>query len=395
MKSILVYDASLRIFHAAFAASLTAALVLALAVDKHSAWFAWHILFGLAAEFLLLLRVALGFVGSRYARFAHLPVGPTPVVAYVRGLLNGQARRHAGHNPGSAWAALVMFTLVPALLATGWWAGGEPWEAVHGFLAYALIAVIGVHLAGLVWHTVQYRENIAMAMLTGRKIGRPEDAIASSQPAWAVVFVVAAAAWIGGLFANHRAGAASIRLPLTSVTVPLGEDHDGEKTRSDGKRKHRDELSRLSDYVDQCLLLPTAEQSRLTLRVESVPLRTLVLEMIETYELLARESARHLSVLTSEDVLVQADPSYLRQVLHNLLTNALRHGKGAVEVAVGGGDAGAFCRVSNVPADHPAARAAGTGIGLRIVRALAGLHPGLTFTGETAGGKFVAELRWR
>ena len=47
-----------------------------------------------------------------------------------------------------------------------------------------------------------------------------------------------------------------------------------------------------------------------------------------------------------------------------------------------------------VPAP-PAARAAGTGIGLRIVRALAGLHPGLTFTGETAGGKFVAELRWR
>ena len=42
MKSILVYDASLRIFHAAFAASLTAALVLALAVDKHSAWFAWQ-----------------------------------------------------------------------------------------------------------------------------------------------------------------------------------------------------------------------------------------------------------------------------------------------------------------------------------------------------------------
>ena len=80
-----------------------------------------------------------------------------------------------------------------------------------------------------------------MAMLSGRKVGRPEDAIASSQPAWALVFVVAATAWIGGLFTNHRAGATSIRLPLTSVTVPLGEGHAGEKTRSDGKRKHRDD----------------------------------------------------------------------------------------------------------------------------------------------------------
>ena len=239
MKQILVYDLSLRIFHAAFAASLTAALVLALAVDKHSALFAWHILFGLAAGFLLLPRIVLGLVGSRYARFAHLPVRPTQVFAYGRGLLNGQGTRRAGHNPGSAWAALAMFSLVPALLATGWWAGREPWEDMHGFLAYALIAVIGVHLAGLVWHTLQHRENIAIAMLSGRKVGRPEDAIASSQPAWALVFVVAATAWIGGLFTNHRAGATSIRLPLTSVTVPLGEGHAGEKTRSDGKRKHR------------------------------------------------------------------------------------------------------------------------------------------------------------
>jgi signal transduction histidine kinase len=184
-----------------------------------------------------------------------------------------------------------------------------------------------------------------------------------------------------------------LRTPLTLIRLQL-EEAAG-RIEPGLAESLQDELSRLSDYVDQCLLLATAEQGRLTLHVESVPLRTLMLEMIETYELLARESARHLSVLTGEDVLVQADPRYLRQVLHNLLTNALRHGKGAVEVAVGGDAAGAFCRVSNVPADHPAARAAGTGLGLRIVRALAGLHPGLTFTSETAGGKFVAELRWR
>jgi len=184
-----------------------------------------------------------------------------------------------------------------------------------------------------------------------------------------------------------------LRTPLTLIRLQL-EEAAG-RIEPVLAESLQDELSRLSDYVDQCLLLATAEQGRLTLRVESVPLRTLVLEMIETYELLARESARHLTVQTGEDVLVQADPRYLRQVLHNLLTNALRHGKGEVEVAVGGDATGPFCRVSNIPADQPAARATGTGLGLRIVHALAGLHPGLTFTGETAGGKFVAELRWR
>ena len=184
-----------------------------------------------------------------------------------------------------------------------------------------------------------------------------------------------------------------LRTPLTLIRLQL-EEAAG-RIEPVLAESLQDELSRLSDYVDQCLLLATAEQGRLTLRVESVPLRTLVLEMIETYELLARESARHLTVVTGEDVLVQADPRYLRQMLHNLLTNALRHGKDEIEVTVANDAAGAYCRVSNATADQPPAAAAGTGLGLRIVRALAGLHPGLTFTGETAGGKFVAELRWR
>lgn len=41
-----------------------------------------------------------------------------------------------------------------------------------------------------------------------------------------------------------------------------------------------------------------------------------------------------------------------------------------------------------------AARAPGTDLGLRIVRALAALHPGLAFTADAPAGRHVAELRW-
>jgi cytochrome b len=240
MKSILVYDFSIRLFHWAFAASLTAALVLALTVDEHSALFRWHMIFGIVAGFLLVLRFVLGLVGSRYARFSLMPLGPRQLGAYVRSLFGSGAKRHPGHSPGSAWAAVAMFTAVPAILATGLWAGRDPWEEVHGFLAYALMAVIGAHLAGIAWHTIKYRENIAVAMVTGRKLGQPADAIASAQPMWALVFTVAATAWIGGLFSNYRAGAPNIRLPFSTITVDLGEGKEGEKPRSGGKRKHHD-----------------------------------------------------------------------------------------------------------------------------------------------------------
>lgn len=240
MKSILVYDFSLRLFHWAFAASITASLILALAVDEHSALFRWHMIFGIVAGFLLLLRLVLGLVGSRYSRFSRMPLGPMQLIAYARSLFATGAKRHPGHSPGSAWAAVAMFTAVPAILATGLWAGRDPWEEIHAILAYALMAVIGAHLAGIAWHTIKHRENIAASMISGRKLGEPADAIASAQPMWALVFTIAATAWIGGLFSNYRSGAPSIRLPLSTITVDLGEGKEGKMPRSDGKRKHHD-----------------------------------------------------------------------------------------------------------------------------------------------------------
>jgi cytochrome b len=240
MKSILVYDFSLRLFHWAFAAAITASIVLGLAADEHSALFRWHMIFGIVAGFLLLLRVVLGVIGSRYSRFSRMPLGPMQLIAYARSLFATGAKRHPGHSPGSAWAAVAMFAAVPAILATGLWASRDPWEEIHGILAYALMTVIGAHLAGIAWHTIKHRENIAASMISGRKLGEPADAISSAQPVLALVFTVAAMAWIGGLFSNYRTGAPNIRLPLANITVDLGEGNESKMPRSDGKRKHRD-----------------------------------------------------------------------------------------------------------------------------------------------------------
>jgi signal transduction histidine kinase len=155
----------------------------------------------------------------------------------------------------------------------------------------------------------------------------------------------------------------------------------------------QDELDRLSDYVDQCLLLATAGQGRLTMQLTSVPLRSLLLEMMETYELLAHDSERRLTVVAAEDALVTADPRYLRQMLHNLLTNALRYGKGGIFVTVGRDGTDVVCRVNNA-VSGASSSGLGTGLGLRIVRALAGLHPKLAFKSEEVAGRFTAELRW-
>ena len=241
MKKILIWDIPTRLFHWAFAASLTASLAIAFLIDDDSPLFQLHMLFGLIAAFLLLVRIVLGLIGSRHARFANFPVRPTEIVGYFVGVLTGKARTYAGNNPGSAMAALAMFALVPLLVFTGIGTGGEAFEDIHEVLAYLLLGVICAHLLGLIVHTIRHRENIAAAMITGRKIVSPEEALTSAHPVWGLVLLLTGAVWIVALFNNHDAQAATVRIPVIGTVLQLGEN-EGEE--NDNKEHGRDERHR-------------------------------------------------------------------------------------------------------------------------------------------------------
>jgi cytochrome b len=228
MTRILVWDLPARLFHLAFAASLAAALAIGFLVDDEQPLFQLHMLFGIIALLLLAVRVVMGFVGSRYSRFASFPVHPREVVGYMISAAVSKTTLYAGNNPGSAVAAVLMFLLVPALFISGIGYGGEAVKELHEAFSWALLAVIVLHLLGLAWHTFRHRENIALAMVTGKKTGQPEDAISSAHPAWGAILLVVTGLWIAALFAGHNATTATVKLPGLNVTVPLGENESGE-----------------------------------------------------------------------------------------------------------------------------------------------------------------------
>lgn len=228
MNKILVWDLPARVFHLVFAASLSAALCIGFLVDDDAPLFQIHMIFGIIALCMLLVRIIIGIVGSRYSRFSGFPLHPREVVGYLLSAVVSKTKRYAGNNPGSAGAAVIMFLLVPALFVSGMGYGGENLEELHETLAWALLAVVVLHLVGLAWHTIRHRENISIAMVTGKKEGKVEDAISSSHTVWGVVMVILAGAWVAALFAGHDARAGTVKVPVIGVTLQLGDNESDE-----------------------------------------------------------------------------------------------------------------------------------------------------------------------
>lgn len=134
---------------------------------------------GYLALALVAVRLLWGFAGSRYARFSQFVRGPRATWAYARAVLGRCEPRHIGHNPLGAWMILALLGCVCALALTGWlyttdrfW-GDEQVEALHLALAWALLALALLHVAGVFYTGRRQHESLLRAMLSGRKRGDP------------------------------------------------------------------------------------------------------------------------------------------------------------------------------------------------------------------------------
>ena len=232
MKRILIWDLPVRLFHWILTGSFVAAFAIVMLVGDRNPLFVIHMLLGGVMAFMVLLRIVWGFTGSRWARFETFVMRPGEMFAYLKGAFTGQAKRYAGHNPGSSIAAYAMFALLLGLAATGVLMGNGYEGAVeeaHELMAWGMVAVIGAHLAGILWHTIRHRENIAMSMIDGRKQAEPRNAIPTARPAVAVVFLLLTALWTAGLVNGFDTQTRTLNLPLVGDVIQLhGGEHGGE-----------------------------------------------------------------------------------------------------------------------------------------------------------------------
>jgi cytochrome b len=208
---VLVWDLPTRVFHWLLAASF----FVALASGDSDRLRDIHVFSGYLILGLVLFRLAWGFAGSRYARFASFLFGPRAALAYLQDLAAQRAARHIGHNPAGSWAVYAMLVLLILICASGLVVLGaeeshgmlkgvgahplgELTKELHESLSWWMLALVLLHVAGVAVESRAHRENLAKAMLTGRKPGAPADAIAS--PHRLVAFVLLACTAAGGVW---------------------------------------------------------------------------------------------------------------------------------------------------------------------------------------------------
>ncbi len=166
---IFVWDFAVRGFHWLLALSFAGAML----TSESERLADWHARFGYAMFGLVVFRLLWGVIGTRYARFSSFAFGPGKVVEYLKSILRGEPQHHVGHNPAGSWAIYGLIVLVLLAAGSGYAAyahiGGHWVGELHEGMANALMAMVGVHLAGVVVSCLLHRENLIRAMLTGYK----------------------------------------------------------------------------------------------------------------------------------------------------------------------------------------------------------------------------------
>lgn len=176
---ILVWDAPVRVFHWLLVLSFAGAYLTA----ESERWRLVHVTLGYTMAGLVIFRILWGLMGTRYARFSSFVRGPKEVIRYLGGLLRGRPEHHTGHNPAGALAIVALLTLSLMVTLAGWATYNEltgDWvEEVHEAAANIMLALVGAHVAAVVLSSKLHRENLVRAMISGRKVGKPQEGIRS------------------------------------------------------------------------------------------------------------------------------------------------------------------------------------------------------------------------
>jgi signal transduction histidine kinase len=200
-----------------------------------------------------------------------------------------------------------------------------------------------------------------------------------------------------------------LRTPLTilkaEVDTALSRDRPAPELR-EALTSAAAEVEQLIRIAEGLLVIARPTDGRLPIDRRPTRLRELVADRIDAFA--DRAAANGVTVVAdADDAVAELDPLRARQVLDNLLDNALRHARSEVRVEAmvepgsvrltvaddGPGFSAAALGAAFQPFNHAAADHGGAGLGLALSRAVAEAHGGTAVARNREGGGAEVVLR--
>ncbi|MDF1763980.1 MAG: cytochrome b/b6 domain-containing protein [Oleibacter sp.] len=186
-KTVKVWDPLVRVFHWSLVVFFFIAYF---TEDDFQTLHTWA---GYTVAALVGFRVVWGLIGSRHARFSDFVRTPKNIWRYVVAIPAGKAKRYIGHNPaGGAMVIALLLSLTgntvfgmalygadenAGPLAGTWLAtfNEHTLKEIHEFFANFTLALVGLHVTGVIFSSLHHKENLVKAMVKGRKQMRADD----------------------------------------------------------------------------------------------------------------------------------------------------------------------------------------------------------------------------
>jgi cytochrome b len=182
--TVKVWDRFLRFFHWSLVLCFATSFI---SGEVHASTI--HELVGYVLCLLLAARVYWGFKGGEYARFRAFMFPISEALTYLRSMLKGNPRHYYGHNPAGALMVFTMLGLLAVIFVSGFLSLGTidfegplvflanrvsdemsyAFRHLHEFLTHAALVLVVLHLLGVLVGSIQHKENLVRAMLTGKK----------------------------------------------------------------------------------------------------------------------------------------------------------------------------------------------------------------------------------
>lgn len=205
-QRILVWDVPTRVFHWLLVICFAVAFLTA----ESERYRDIHVVLGYTLLGLIAFRLVWGVIGTRYAQFRSFLFKPAETVGYLASMVKGKPKHYVGHNPAGSLAVFALLGLGIASGVSGVLlfqdVGGEALEEIHELASYGMLAVVGLHLVGVLASSVMHRENLVRSMITGFKrvsglfvSAKPDEQGIRRAHAWLGVIILAAvvAFWLG------------------------------------------------------------------------------------------------------------------------------------------------------------------------------------------------------